>query len=301
MPRLPGAFPLTYRVRGTYLSKKKGAIHTLQVVTDSSCDMPKELLERYGISVVALEVDIDGEVFREGVDLTPREFYKKMARSAELPKTSQPSPAAFAEAFSERSARGPVICITISSGLSGTYQSACLGRDLSGADVTVFDSLTGSLGLGLQVLRACDLAKARRTADEVVAQLTRYRDEMTTLILLNTLENIVKGGRLSKFQGSLSKVLDIRVLLRDREGAVVLLEKVHGHRKLLHRAVQTACGVWPDMSGRDVGITHFNNAVDAEALRQALSEQCHPRDFIVNDMGSTMATYAGEGGMIVSF
>lgn len=273
----------------------------LQVVTDSSCDLPEELIERCGISVVPLEVDIDGDVFREGVDITPHEFYEKMAHSTELPKTSQPSPAVFAEAFRALSARGPVICITISSKLSGTYQSACLGRDLSGADVTVFDSLTGSLGLGLQVLRVCELAKAGRTPSEAVAALTKYRDEMTTLILLNTLENIVRGGRLSRFQGSVSKILDIRVLLRDQEGEVVLLEKVHGRKKLMDRAVQTMCGLWPDMSDRDVGITHFNNPADAEALRQALLERCHPRDVVVNDMGSTMATYAGEGGMIVSF
>jgi DegV family protein with EDD domain len=132
-------------------------------VTDSSCDLPKELLERFDITVVPLSVDIDGAIFHEDVDITPREFYEKMAHSTALPKTSQPSPAAFEETFETLGADGPVVCITISSGLSGTYESACLGRDLSGADVTVFDSLTGSLGLGLQVLRACGLARDGRS------------------------------------------------------------------------------------------------------------------------------------------
>jgi DegV family protein with EDD domain len=273
----------------------------LQVVTDSSCDLPKGLVERCGVTVVPLEVDIDGEVLREGADITPQEFHERMARSAELPKTSQPSPAAFAEAFAACAARGPVLCVTLSSKLSGTHQSACLGRDLSGADVTVFDSLTTSLGLGLQVLKACELAEAGRTPAETVAALEPYRDGMTTLVLLNTLENIVKGGRLSTFQGGVSKVLDIRVLLRDRDGEVVVLEKVHGRKKLIDRAVQTACGLCPDMSDRDVGITHVDNHADAEALRQALSERCHPRGFIVNDMGASLATYAGAGGIIVAF
>jgi DegV family protein with EDD domain len=279
----------------------KGAIQTFQVVTDSSCDLPKELLERHGITTVPLSVDIDGDVYREGLDMTPCEFYEKMARSSGLPKTSQPSPAVFAETFRALSSAGPVLCVTLSSGLSGTYQSACLGRDLSGADVTVFDSLTGSLGLGLQVLKACELAENGCTTGEAVTSLSTYRSEMATLILLNTLENIVKGGRLSRFQGSLSKILDIRVLLRDAAGEVVLLEKVHGRKKLLDRAMQTVWGLRPDLSDRDVGITHFNNPGDAETVKRALSELCHPRGFIVNDMGSTMATYAGEGGMIVSF
>jgi len=273
----------------------------LHVVTDSSCDLPEELIQRYGITVVPLSVDIDGEDFYEGVDITPREFYERMARGTNLPKTAAPSPGAFAEAFSSLPAGGQAVCVTISSKLSGTYQSASLGRDLSGRDVTVFDSLTASLGQGLQVLRACELAGQGRAVGEVVAELTAYRSEMTTLVLLNTLENIVKGGRLSRFQGSLSKALDIRVLLRDADGDVVFLERVHGHKKLLHRAVDTVRGLRPDLSDRDVGITHFNNLVDAETLKQTLTEECHPRGFVVNEMGSTLATYAGEGGLIVSF
>lgn len=273
----------------------------LHVVTDSSCDLPDELIQRRGITVVPLSVNIDGEDFHEGVDITPREFYDKMARSTDLPKTAAPSPGAFAEAFNSLSSDARVICITISSKLSGTYESACLGRDLSQRDVTVFDSLTSSPGQGLQVLRACELAAEGHAVGDVVAELTTYRSEMTTLVLLNTLDNIVKGGRLTRFQGNLSKALDIRVLLRDADGEVVLLEKVHGHKKLLHRAVATIRGLRPDLSDRNVRISHFDNAADAEALRQALTAECHPRGFAVNEMGSTMATYAGEGGLIISF
>jgi DegV family protein with EDD domain len=273
----------------------------LHVVTDSSCDLPKELLDAHDIRVVPLEVDVDGEIFREGVDITPQEYWKKLAQAKELPKTSQPSPAVWEDAFDALIATGPVICLTLSSKLSGTYQSACLARDLMHADVTIFDSLNSSLGLGLQVLRACELAEAGVTAAAMLAELTRFRDEMTTLVLLNTLDNIVKGGRLSSFSGSLSKILDIRALLAAKEGEVILLERVHGHKKLLERALVRACAKWPDMSGRDVGITHFDNLADAEALKQAMTERCHPRSFIVGPMGTSMATYAGAGGLIVSF
>ena len=273
----------------------------LHIVADSSCDLPADLLDRHGIQTVPLSVDIDGQHFREGLDITPREFYAKMARSTDLPTTAQPSPAVFAEKFQALAASGPVLCVTISSKLSGTFESATLGAELSGVDVTIFDSLTASIGLGLQLLRAAELAEAGRTVLEIVAELTRYRGEMTTLVLLNTLENIVKGGRLSRFQGGVSKLLDIRVLLRDDEGEVVVLEKVHGHHKLLDRAVATAKSIRPDLSDRDVGITHFNNPDDAEYLRQSLAEQCHARGFVINEMGPTMSTYAGEGGLILSF
>lgn len=234
------------------------------------------------------------------MDVPPREFYRRMARSAALPKTSQPSPAAFQEVFDRLAAAGPVLCVTISSRLSGTFQSALVAAEASGAEVTVFDTLTASLGHGLQVLRACELAEAGRDVGEVVADLGRYRSEMTTLVLLNTLDNIVRGGRLTRFQGGLSKALDIRVLARDRDGEVVVLEKVHGRKKMLTRAMAVAHGEHPDLSDRDVGITHLDNASDVEVLREGLTRLCHPRGFIVNEMGPTMATYAGPEGIILS-
>jgi DegV family protein with EDD domain len=273
----------------------------LQIVTDSSCDLPVELIKGNNIRTVPLTITIEDQVYREGVDITPGEFYDKMARSPVLPKTSQPEPAAFAGVFRELSNFGEVICLTISSKLSGTYQSACLGKELSGVDAFVFDTLAGSLGHGLQVLKACKLAQAGCTAKEVITELTRYRDKMKILILLKTLENIVKGGRLSKFQGSLANILNIRLLLHNVEGEVVLLEKIRGSRKLLGRLLETVKGFCPDLSGRDVGITHFRNLVDTETIKEALQEQFHPREIIISKMGATMATYAGEGGIIVSF
>lgn len=273
----------------------------LQIVTDSSCDLPDELLKKYNIRVVPLFVNIDDEVLREGLDFTPKEFYEKMSKSTKLPKTSQPSPAAFAEVFSGLAGSGPIICLTISSKLSGTYQSACLGGELSNMDVTVFDSQTASLGLGLQVIKACELAKAGKTVREAVEILSLYRKEMKTLIMLNTLENIVKGGRLNKVQGNLANILGIRILLHGVEGDVVLLKKIRGEKKFLEQALQTIYESCPDMSGRAVGITHFNNLADINTIQHALQERCRAQDFIVNDMGSTMATYAGEGGIIISF
>ena len=270
------------------------------MVTDSTCDLPKPLVEKWDITAVPMMIDIGGEALREGVDITQRELREWMIRTGELPKTSQPAPTAFEEAFERLAAESPVLCLTLSSKLSGTHQAACLARDLTGTDVTIFDSLTTSLGLGLQVVRACELLGSGLSVAETVARLTTYRDEMKTLVLLNTLENIVKGGRLSRFQGTLSSALDIRVLLHDVEGEVVLLEKVHGHRRLLHRAVERMVARRPDLSDRDVGITHFNNPEDAEWLVKAIGEACHPRGFIVNEMGPAMATYAGEGGLIVS-
>lgn len=121
----------------------------IKIVTDSSADLPQELLQKYDITVVPLTVTIDEKEYAEGVDIKPEEFFEKMFASDKLPKTSQPSPAAFAKIFSSFGEDAEVLCLTISSGLSGTYQAACLGKELSNAKVTVFDTLAGSLGHGL--------------------------------------------------------------------------------------------------------------------------------------------------------
>jgi len=274
----------------------------LQLVSDSSCDLPEDLIKRYNIHIVPLTVNIDGKIYRENVDITSKEFYNKMAMSRNLPKTSLPTPTSFSEVFKQLSQSGPVLCITISSGLSGTYQSAYHGKELSGANITVFDSLAGSLGHGLQVLKAANLAESGHTAQEIINELEKYRSEMNILILLNTLDNIVKGGRLSKFQGTLGKLLGIKILLHnDKEGKVVLQAKAQGKKKFMNMVLDKIVRLRSDMTSVDVGITHFNNLEDTEFIKRELSEKCHARSVLINDMGVTMATYAGDGGIIVSF
>ena len=274
----------------------------LQIVADSSCDLTEELIKKHNIHIVPLVVNIDGQIYREKVDITPQEFYKKMAQSSQLPKTSQPPPAAFSDMFKELAKSGPVLCITISSGLSGTYQSACMGKELSAADVTVFDSLAGSLGHGLQVLKAAELAESGQSLNAILGELEKYRKDMKILVLLNTLDNIVRGGRLSKIQGILGKLLDIRVLLRNNpEGKVVVQSKVRGRNKFISMVLQEIAKLRPNMTSTDVGITHFANPVDAEFIKRELLEKLHVRKVLINDMGIIMATYAGNNGMIVSF
>ena len=274
----------------------------LQIVADSSCDLTEELIKKHNIHIVPLVVNIDGQIYREKVDITPQEFYKKMAQSSQLPKTSQPPPAAFSDMFKELAKSGPILCITISSGLSGTYQSACMGKELSGADVIVFDSLAGSLGHGLQVLKAAELAESGQSLNAILGELEKYRKDMKILVLLNTLDNIVRGGRLSKIQGILGKLLDIRVLLRNNpEGKVVVQSKVRGRNKFISMVLQEIAKLRPNMTSTDVGITHFANPVDAEFIKRELLEKLHVRKVLINDMGIIMATYAGNNGMIVSF
>ena len=273
----------------------------IQLVTDSSCDLPKYIVDKYNISIIPLTISIDGKDYLEGVDITPEEFCMKMLNSKELPKTSMPSPGVFAAKFKELSEKGPILCLTISSGLSGTYQSACLGMEISGANGKVIDTLAGSCSHGLQLIEAGELAKQGYSIDEIAKFLEEYRKHSNILILLDNLENIVKGGRLSKFQGSLASILDIKVLLHGVDGKVEILEKVRGKKRFLKRAIDIIGERKKDLSDTIFGITHIDNLEDAEFLKEEIIKKYNPKDVIINYMGATMGTYAGKGGMILSF
>lgn len=273
----------------------------VKLVTDSSADLPEELLNQYNISVVPLTVNIDGREYLEGVDLLPQEFCEKMFHSKELPKTSQPSPEAFIDCFKSLSGKDPILCLTISSGLSGTYQSACIGRDMVDADVTVFDTFAGSLAHGLQLIKAGKLAKEGWSINNIVQFLGEYRKRSNILILLDTLENIVKGGRLSKFHGTVAKVLNIKFLLEGIEGKVEIVEKVRGKKKFMKRVIDIIGERKKNFSDTIFAITHVDNLGGARFLKDKIIEKYKPKDVIINYMGATMGTYAGRGGMIISF
>jgi DegV family protein with EDD domain len=274
----------------------------IHVVTDSCADLPDDLLQRYNIRVVPLSIRVNGREYVEGVNITPQEFYREMASSAELPKTSQPSPSQFAKIFEELSGTGKILCLTISSKLSGSFGSANLGKKVSGnLNVTVFDTFAASIGQGLQVLRAAELIQEGLPLNTVLSLLNRMREEMKFLILLDTLENIVKGGRLSRFQGSLAKLLNIKVILHNVQGKPEILEKIRGRNKTLERITELVGERCENFSNRIIGITHVNNLGDAEILAKEIKEIYQPREVIINEMGATISTYAGQAGLIIAF
>ncbi|SOB99607.1 DegV family protein with EDD domain [Ureibacillus xyleni] len=275
----------------------------IKIITDSSADLPVKYIEQYDIEVIPIIVTLDGKNYREKIDISSEEFLKRMFTSNELPKTSQPSPATFVESFSKFGQNTDILCLTVSSGLSGTYQSACIGKDLSNSsNVTVFDTLAASLGHGLQVIRAAELAKQGLTVEEIVANLTEYRKNMNILVILNTLENIVKGGRLSKFEGSLAKILNIKVILERVEGGKVeVLEKVRGMKRLQNRVLELIHERGKDLSDVTIGISHSGNFDEVETLKQNLFQRFNPKEIIVNYMGAAIGTYAGKDGMIIAF
>jgi fatty acid kinase fatty acid binding subunit len=210
----------------------------VRVVTDSSCDLPVDRAEELGIEIVPLTIRFGSKEYVDRVELTNEEFWRKVATSDVLPETAAPSAGAFEETFRKLAEEGAdgIVCINLSSRLSATMQAAQLAaKALKGTcPVEVVDSLSVSMGLGLQCINAVKLATGGADVD-AVARATEDQALRTRLFgALDTLEHLRRGGRIGAAQALLGGVLSIKPVIEVRDGAVAEAGKVRTRSKSLH-------------------------------------------------------------------
>ncbi len=273
----------------------------IRVVTDSSCDLPAFELERYGIVAVPLDVrlgELGPEVTRE---LSTEEFWARCAKSTSLPETSAPSPGAFRDVFAAAADDGctGVVCVTISSDLSGTFHSARAGADeLAGRiPVEVVDSRSVTMGLGLLVLeavrRGAGGADAAAAADAVRSAIDKVRVYGT----LDTLENLRRGGRIGAAQALVGSLLSIKPVIEVRDGVVEAESKQRTRTRSLQYLVDKV---------RDAGeISHLavlhSMASDIETFEKMMGEVFPREETIVTLIGPVVGTHSGAGAAGVAF
>ncbi len=208
----------------------------VKIITDSAADLAPELAAKHGIEVVPLTIRFGDEEFTDGVELTPEQFYAKMATFSGMPATAAPAPGAFEEAIRTAGAHGdPVVVINISSALSATMASAenaarAIGDDL---DVRVVDSKSITATLGLKALAAARAAADGASADDVVALVEEMRNRSRVYGALSTLDNLKKGGRIGGAQAMLGSVLSIKPIIDISTGSVTEAGKVRTRSKSL--------------------------------------------------------------------
>ncbi len=279
----------------------------VRIITDTSCDLPWEQLERYKIQMIPLKITFDdGKTYLDRVEINPSLFVDKMINSRALPKTSAPDPDTFISLFSKGlKESGEVLFVSLSSGLSSTYQTALLARKtLDSKKICVFDSLTASLGTGIAAIKAARMAASGLNVQAIFDRLCLIREKREVLFTLDTLENVVKGGRLSKFQGLAGDVLNIKPILRGNdEGVPVIVEKVRGRSKAIRRLVSMLGEIsGPDICNRLIGISHVRCPEDAATLAREIEESYQPEEpVIISDMGATIGVYAGVGGLMINY
>lgn len=266
------------------------------VVTDSGSDIPLSIRNQYDIRVVPLSVTFGTESFVDGVDIAPQEFFERLENVTELPKTSQPSSALFAEAFQEAVDRDmDVVCVTLSSDLSGTFNSARIASEEFGADrVRVVDSRSATMQLGWIVIEAARAAAAGGDIDAVEEAAKGTIGRANCFAVLQTLDYVYKGGRIGRASHMVGSALGIKPILNFIDGLLTPVERVRTWKKALARATELA-----ENAGRvtDIAVLHAHNVKDADATAERLQKKYPDANIVVDWVGSTIGTYAGPGAI----
>ena len=215
-------------------------MNKIKLLVDGGCDLPENILEKYNIELVGLNVSFNDESYIAGVEIDNETFYKKMSESKELPKTSCPSPDRFLEAYKGDE---DVLIITVSSLLSGTYSSAKLAKDMyedknSNKKIEVLDSMSGSIGQGLLAIKAAELINEGKNLDEIVSILEKLKNDVIFYGTLETLENAIKGGRINPLAGKLINALNFKAIIQVTEGVVKPIDKARGVNNSLKKVLE---------------------------------------------------------------
>lgn len=285
--------------------RKKGFVMSVRIITDSASDMSPA--EHPALSVLPLSVTFGTDVYMDGVDIDHQRFYEMLVERDELPKTGQVNPYAFSQAIAEaREAGDEAVIITVGAKLSGTNQSARTAlAEAPGGDVYVVDSNNVTLGERVLVEYALRLVDEGQGAAQIAAAVEAVRDRVVVIGLLETLEYLVRGGRLSAAAGAVGTLLNVKPVVAAEDGLIVQLGKARGSkngRNLLNQKVEKAGGIDFSMP-LALGYTGLSDAVlkkyieDSAALWAGHTEGELP----VHTIGATIGTHVGPGAVAVAF
>jgi len=285
----------------------KGTVNSMTrvaIVTDSTADLPKALQQRYIIEVVPLNVIFGDDNFKDGVDITSKDFFEMLPKAKVHPRTSQPSPGDFLTVYNEVIKNyDEIISIHISSKLSGTYQSAILASQmLENAKITVVDSRTASLGLGLAVIAAAKARNAGKSHDEIVTAAKHVCDQQILMLSVETLEWLQRNGRIGKASALLGSLLNLHPVLRIEDGIITPHAKIRGKMdKVLKNLIESAGEFVPHGSAVVAAIVHGNCPERAEEIKVLLKDVYQIEEIIINDIGPVIGVHVGPGavGVIV--
>ncbi|WP_026883940.1 DegV family protein [Clostridium akagii] len=271
----------------------------IKIITVSTADLPKDIIDKYDIEVLPLIVNIGEKSYFDGVDITTSKLLEIMDRDGIYPTTTQVNPQRHVECFKKYLDQGyKILMISMSSKMSGTYQSACIAKDmLESENITVIDSLNVTSGLGVIVLKACRLRGAGYSFKEIEKEIINVIPHVKSIIAFNKLDNLIKGGRLSKAAGTIGNILGIKLILTIRDGEMVVVDKVRGTKKaaksILNYVTETG------ISEAEMSIILY---IGENEVRELLESNYNENEkFIKCEAGCVVGTHSGSGACGVFF
>ncbi len=273
---------------------------TVKIVTDSVADLPPDVVKELGITVIPLLVRFGEKVYRDGVDLTAEQFYKKLKQSKVLPGTSVPSPATFATAYDKLAEdTDKILAIILSSKLSGTYEVAqqSVGLMNKKCRVEVIDSEWAAMTEGFIVMKAAKAAQAGASLDEVIAITRKTIPRVDFLCTFDTLEYLRRGGRIGKAQTFLGSVLRVNPLITLRDGVVEPAGRAHFRAKAIERLYSFATSY---SSIEEMAVEDTACPDEAETLVKRLSAKFPKERIYRSKMTPAIGTHTGPGLLLVA-
>jgi DegV family protein with EDD domain len=271
---------------------------SIQILTDSTSDLSPELVKRFAIHSVPLTVAFGNEAFLDGVEINAQQLIDKIASTSILPKTTQPSPAEFLRKFRELLSNGDeVIYIGLSSKISGTFTSAQLALgELGDAPVSLIDSLNLSMGIGLLILHVGKMVQEGLGRLEIVRRIEKMVPKVRTAFVVDTLDFLHKGGRLSAVEAFVGNILNIHPMIQMTNGVLGVGEKIRGRReRALERMLEIAAENPEQIDPEWVSVTHVACPQDAEILAEALRSRTPVKEVVITKAGAVIASHCGPG------
>ncbi len=267
----------------------------IKIVTDSTADVPQELMERYDIRTVPINIQFGTETYQEGIDIDRPTFFRKLEEV--MPTSSQPSPGQFVEVYKELVEQGhSVLTVVITSKHSGTYQSAVLAKSmLPEADIEVFDTLSISIGTGYQVLAAARAAEEGKSMGEIIQLLEGIRSRMFLYLTPSTLKYLQRSGRVGRLSGALASLLSVKPIIKVEDGVLEAFQNVRTRGKALDRLVELTAEAVGTAEPVKFGIPHAEVPDEAEKLRQRLESTFNCDEMIVVDLACSLTVHGGPG------
>jgi len=273
----------------------------VKVVTDSGADLPSQLAEELGITVVPIYVRFGEEVYRDRVSISEDEFYERLTHDPVHPSTTQPGPQDFLEVYQKLSSDADgIVSIHISGKLSGTCNSALMARDMmeGGCPIEVVDSETLSMSLGLIVIAAAQMAKAGESMDKIVEGVKQAIPKMHLLFLLDTLEYLRKGGRIGKAKALLGSVLNVKPMLTVKDGVLVPAGQVRTRAKGMDKLFEFVKEV-ADI--QDLAVVYNTTPDEAQNLAERIGSVFDKEKIKIARVGPGLGVHGGPGAILVSF
>ncbi|HEC22067.1 MAG TPA: DegV family protein [Chloroflexi bacterium] len=270
------------------------------IVTDSTCDLPREIAEEAGIAVIPAHINIGRQSLRDGIDISREEFYERLPTMPEPPTTSAPGPGAFVEVYERLLGRAShIISIHVASQLSSIYNAACLAaREIAPERIHVVDSGQTTMGLGWAVLAAVEALRESASLEGVLHSVQDTLRRVRVYAVLNTVEYLARSGRVSMVQLGLSNLLNIKPLIELREGVVSSLSRI----RTWSRAVNALAGQVRSIAPIErLAVMHTNYLEGAEKFVTRIKDILpHPHESLLVNATTVIGAHVGPHGLGVA-